>query len=89
MVHLPGGPLIDNMLTCVNKNTQKRVCFSEQGSDLSRSEIRLRKGCNSKTMYFRDMCPFENPLFTHVNIGFNISDPPPGVHLYDSMEKVG
>ncbi len=37
---------------------------------------RLRKGCNSTTMYFRDMGPFENPLFTHVNIGFNISDPP-------------
>ena len=27
-------------------------------------------------MYFRDMGPFENPLFMHVNIGFNISDPP-------------
>ena len=65
--------------------------FSEQGSDLSRSEIRvsfltkgmfivkrLRKGCNSTTMNFRDMGPFENPLVIHGNIGFNISGPPGG-----------
>ncbi len=43
LVHLavcPGG-LIDNMLTCKTRNTQKRLPFSEQGSDLSRSEIRV------------------------------------------------
>ena len=37
---------------------------------------RLRKGCNSTTMNFRDMGPFENPLVAHGNIGFNISGPP-------------
>ena len=27
-------------------------------------------------MNFRDMSPFENLPYTHVNIGFNLSDPP-------------
>ncbi len=39
---------------------------------------RLRKGRDSTTMNFRDMGPFENPLVTHGNIGFNISGPPGG-----------
>ena len=29
-------------------------------------------------MNFRDMGPFENLPYTHVNIGFYRSDPPPG-----------
>ncbi len=37
----PGGPLLRYVLTCVYGNSQKRVPFSEWGSDLSRSEIRV------------------------------------------------
>ena len=37
----PGGPLLRYVLTCLSKNSQKRVPFSEWGSDLSRSEERV------------------------------------------------
>ncbi len=37
---------------------------------------RLRKGCDSSIMNFRDMGAFRNPPNTHVNIGFYLSDPP-------------
>ena len=36
-----GGPLLRYVLTCLSKNSQKRVPFSEWGSDLSRSEERV------------------------------------------------
>ncbi len=36
-----GGPHLRYVLTCVFKNSQKRVPFSGGGSDLSRSEIRV------------------------------------------------
>ncbi len=71
----PSRPLIDNMLTCVTKNTQKGVLFfrarlrSDQISDKGMFTLkRLRKGCNSTTIKFRDMGPFENSVVTHVNI---------------------
>ena len=60
----PGGPLIENMLACVTRNSQKRVLFE-----------RKAQMCNSTTMNFRDMSPFEYPLVTHLNIGFNTSGP--------------
>ncbi len=49
------------------------ICLRDKGMFILK---RLRKGCNSTTMNFRDMGPFENPLVTHGNIGFNISGPP-------------
>ena len=44
---------------------------------------RLRKGGDFMKMDFRDMGPFENLSYTHVNIGFDLSDPPPpGLSVY-------
>ncbi len=59
----PRGPLIDNTLPCVTTNTQIRVVFQ------SKAQISTR-------MNFIDMGPFENPLVTHGNVGFNVSGPP-------------
>ncbi len=73
---------------CVNMHVRK---FSEKGAFFGvrlRSEIRvsflaecpppggLRKGCDSSIMNFRDMGPFKNLPYTHVNIDFCLSDPP-------------
>ncbi len=75
----PGGPLSRYVLTCVSENSQKRVPFSKQGSDLSRSSI----------INFRDMGVFQNLPEGHVNIGFYLSDTPPprGVGLYMNRES--
>ncbi len=56
--YIPGGPHLRYVLTCVFKNSQKRVSFSEWGSDLSRSEKRVsflanlgNKGTFSLTLF--------------------------------------
>ena len=41
VVYFPRGPLLRIVLPCMSENSQKRVLFSEWGSHLSRSEIRL------------------------------------------------
>ena len=74
------------MLSCMSENTQKWVLFSGQGSDLSRSEIRVSYLTDIQNFWwsrsnFRDMGPFENPPDTHVNIGFNRSAPPGSQHV--------
>ncbi len=39
--HCPGSTLLRYVLTCLSRNSQKRVPFSEWGSDLSRSGERV------------------------------------------------
>ena len=69
---------INHRNLCAQKRVQNlRTHLWDKGMFMM---TRLRKGCNSTTMYFRDMGPFENTLFTHVNIGFNISEPPGKKH---------
>ncbi len=63
---------------CAQKSVQNfRTRLRDKGMFIVK---RLRKGCNSTAMNFRDMGPFENPLVTHGNIGFNISGPPGILH---------
>ncbi len=47
----------------------------------------LWKGCDFSIMNFRDMGPFVNLPYTHVNIGFYLSDPP-GYHDHHHVEDL-
>ena len=85
-----GGAHLQNVLTCANMSNfsnpfqslgyaQKRV-LNIQVYPCDKAAFltdRLRKGYDSIKMNFRDMGPFQKPLYTHVNIGFDLSDPPP------------
>ncbi len=50
---------------------------------------RLRKGCDSSIMNFRDMGAFQNLLNTHVNIDLNLSVPPGVSGMLQSIYKRG